>query len=190
MITRKNSRCGTAPRISVQGWLTHTRRHWEYQLLMAHNSLSMETAVSNFPCGQQRSPHTPAFLSTFQMFLQRIFPNRPFIHSLLLWLSVAKSCLTVCDPIDCGTPGSPILLYFPEFAQTHVHRVSSLEIPNSLASLMPRMSKFLWPLAGRIAGSPSRKPSMSLGTGSAKGVGCRECGTCYDAWKHFFKKMN
>ena len=106
--------------------------------------------------------------------------------------SVTKLCPTVCDPMDGSTPGFPVLHYFPEFAQTHVHKVSSLELPNSLASLMPRTSKFLWPLAGRIADSPSRKPSMCLGTGSAKGtwVGCRECGICYDAWKHFFKKVN
>ena len=140
MITRKNSRCGTAPRISVQGWLTHTRRHWEYQLLMAHNSLSMETAVSNFPRGQQRSPHTPAFLSTFQMFLQRIFPNRPFIHSLLLWLSVAKSCLTVCDPIDCGTPGLPVLHYLPELLKlmsTKSKMLSNHLILNHFLLLLP-----------------------------------------------------
>jgi len=59
VITRKNSCCGTAPRFSVQGWLTHTHRHWEHQLLMAHNSLSTETAFSNFPHGQPvLSPHS------------------------------------------------------------------------------------------------------------------------------------
>ena len=35
--------------------------------------------------------------------------------------SVAKSCLTLCDPIDCSTPGAPVLHYLLEFAQTHVH---------------------------------------------------------------------
>ena len=35
--------------------------------------------------------------------------------------SVTKSCLTLCDPIDCSTPGSFVLHYRPEFAQTHVH---------------------------------------------------------------------
>ena len=27
-------------------------------------------------------------------------------------------------PRDCSTPGFPVLLYLPEFAQTHVHRVN------------------------------------------------------------------
>ena len=35
--------------------------------------------------------------------------------------SVAKSCLTPCDPMDCSTPGFPVLHCLPEFAQTHVH---------------------------------------------------------------------
>ena len=35
--------------------------------------------------------------------------------------SVAQSCLTLCDPMDCSKPGFPVLHYFLEFAQTHVH---------------------------------------------------------------------
>ena len=39
--------------------------------------------------------------------------------------SVAQSCLTLCDPMDCSTPGFPVLHYYLlEFAQTHVHWVS------------------------------------------------------------------
>ena len=30
--------------------------------------------------------------------------------------SVSKSCLTLCDPMDCSTPGSPVLHSLPEFA--------------------------------------------------------------------------
>ena len=33
--------------------------------------------------------------------------------------SVAKSYLTLCDPVDCSSPGFPVLGYFPELAQTH-----------------------------------------------------------------------
>ena len=35
--------------------------------------------------------------------------------------SVAKSCPTLCDPMDCSTLGFPVLYYVPEFLQTHVH---------------------------------------------------------------------
>ena len=37
---------------------------------------------------------------------------------------VTKSRPALCDPEDCGTPGSSVLHYLPEFAQTHVHWVS------------------------------------------------------------------
>ena len=37
--------------------------------------------------------------------------------------SVAKLCLSLCDPMDCSTLGSSVLHYLPEFAQTHVHGV-------------------------------------------------------------------
>ena len=43
------------------------------------------------------------------------------IQNLLLCCccSFAKSCLTFCEPMDCGTPGFPVLHYLPEFAQIH-----------------------------------------------------------------------
>ena len=34
--------------------------------------------------------------------------------------SVAQSCPTVCNPMDCSMPGFPVLHYLPEFAQTHI----------------------------------------------------------------------
>ena len=37
--------------------------------------------------------------------------------------TVAESCLTLCDPMDCSTPGFPAFHYLLEFAQTHVHWV-------------------------------------------------------------------
>ena len=33
--------------------------------------------------------------------------------------SVSESCLTLCDPMDCSTPGFPGLHYLLVFAQTH-----------------------------------------------------------------------
>ena len=35
--------------------------------------------------------------------------------------SVAQSCPTLCDPMDCSMPGLPVHHQFPEFTQTHVH---------------------------------------------------------------------
>ena len=40
--------------------------------------------------------------------------------------SVARLCLTLCDPVDCSMPGFPIHHQLPELAQTHVHRVGDI----------------------------------------------------------------
>ena len=37
--------------------------------------------------------------------------------------SVAQSCLTLCDPMNCSMPGLPVHYQIPKFTQTHVHRV-------------------------------------------------------------------
>ena len=38
--------------------------------------------------------------------------------------SVTQSCPTLCDPMNCSTPGLPVHQQHPEFTQTHGHRVS------------------------------------------------------------------
>ena len=42
-------------------------------------------------------------------------------HYFVQFSSVTQSCLTLCDPTDCYTPGLPIYHHLPELAQTHVH---------------------------------------------------------------------
>ena len=37
--------------------------------------------------------------------------------------SVTQSCLTLCNPMNCRTPGLPVHHQLLEFTQTHVHRV-------------------------------------------------------------------
>ena len=39
-------------------------------------------------------------------------------------------CPTLCDPMDCRTPGFPVHHQLPELAQTHVHRVSDVIQPS------------------------------------------------------------
>ena len=57
--------------------------------------------------------------------------------------SVAQLFLTLCDPMDCRTPGLPVYHQLPEFTQTHVHWVSdSLQPSHSLSSPFPPASIF------------------------------------------------
>ena len=46
------------------------------------------------------------------------------MDSIVLFTSVAQSCLNLCNPMDCSTPGLPVLHQLLEFIQTHVYRVS------------------------------------------------------------------
>ena len=48
---------------------------------------------------------------------------------LSLCCSVAQSCLTLCNPMDCRTPTSPDLHYLPEFSQSHVHWIINASNP-------------------------------------------------------------
>ena len=57
---------------------------------------------------------------------------------LLWWLviyiqfsSVAQSCLTLCYPTDCSTPGFPVHHKILELAQTHVHNNIELVMPSN-----------------------------------------------------------
>ena len=42
--------------------------------------------------------------------------------------SVAQMCPTLCDPMNCSTPGLPVIHYLPEFTQIHVHPVISFSV--------------------------------------------------------------
>ena len=44
--------------------------------------------------------------------------------------SVAQSCPTLWEPMDCSTPGFPVHHQLPELAQTHIHWVSDAIQPS------------------------------------------------------------
>ena len=59
-----------------------------------------------------------------------------FPISSVQFSSVAQSCLTLCDPVDCRTPGLSVHFKLLEF--THVHWVSdAIQSSHPLSSLSP-----------------------------------------------------
>ena len=52
------------------------------------------------------------------------------LFSSVQFSSVAQSCPTLCDPMNCSTPGLPVYYQLPEFTQTHVHRVGDAIQPS------------------------------------------------------------
>ena len=53
----------------------------------------------------------------------------PLRLMILLWLLI-QSHLTLRDPVDCLTPGFPVVHHLPELVQTHVHWVSDAIQPS------------------------------------------------------------
>ena len=52
------------------------------------------------------------------------------IISSVHFSSVAQLCPTLCNPMNCSTPGLPVHHQLPEFTQTHVHRVGDAIQPS------------------------------------------------------------
>ena len=48
----------------------------------------------------------------------------------MFFSSVTQSCPTLCDPMDCSTPGFPVPHQLLELTQTHIHQVSDAIQPS------------------------------------------------------------
>ena len=74
--------------------------------------------------------HFPVPSPLIPYFHINISPNSWLICCCL----VTKSCPTLCDPMDCSTPGFPVLYHLLEFAQIDVHWVGDAIQPSHLLS--------------------------------------------------------
>ena len=74
--------------------------------------------------------------------------RKPLDHSVQ-FSSMAQSCLTLCNPMNCSKPGLPVYHQLLEFTQTHVHRVGDaiqpshpLSSPSPPTPIPPRIRVF------------------------------------------------
>jgi len=86
-----------------------------------------------------------------QMITFSSFLPSPQIHkqNSSQFRSVAQSCLTLCDPMNCSTPGFPVHHQLQEFTQTHIDWVGNaiqpshpLSSPLLLPSIFPNIRVF------------------------------------------------
>ena len=61
--------------------------------------------------------------------------KEPEKSKTLCMLLFSRSVMSVCDPMDCNTPGFPVLHHLPKLAQTHVHWVDEAIQPSH--SMLP-----------------------------------------------------
>ena len=79
-------------------------------------------------------------------FLRKFYFER-IDYSLQSVSSITQSCPTLCDPMECSTPGLPVHHQLLELTQTHVHRVDDaiqpshpLSSPSPPASIFPSIT--------------------------------------------------
>ena len=85
-------------------------------------------------------PHNPAYDNCFLFFLFKVIVVSIFFFfwsSSLQFSSVAQSCPTLCNPIDCSTSCLPVHHQHPEFTQTQVHWVGDAIQPSHPLLLPP-----------------------------------------------------
>ena len=62
----------------------------------------------------------------------------PLLENSHQFSSVAQSCPILCDPVDCSTPGLPVLHHLPEFTKTNVQWVrDAIQPSHPLSSPSP-----------------------------------------------------
>ena len=63
---------------------------------------------------------------------------RQILNHLVQFSSVAQSCPTLCDSMNCSTPGLPVHHQLLEFTQTHIHQVGdAIQPSHPLSSPFP-----------------------------------------------------
>ena len=67
---------------------------------------------------------------TTELLLLRSIEPPWFSLFLVQFSSVAQSCPTLCDPMDCSMPGLPVHHQPPELTQTHVYRAGDAIQPS------------------------------------------------------------
>ena len=64
-----------------------------------------------------------------------VIERMKYCYVIATWMDlqfslVVQSCLTLCDPMDCSTPGLAVHHQLLEFTQTHVHWVGDVIQPS------------------------------------------------------------
>ena len=100
---------------------------WSWSILCGVLTAFILTHISLYLLG---TPWCPYFLDYFLTFFLLFGVNANLGYLYFQFSAVAQSCPTLCDPMDCSTPGLPVHHQLPEFTQTHFHWVGDTIQPS------------------------------------------------------------
>ena len=100
--------------------------------------LSREGSAQEFTTGSLLKLQSTRWVVWGQSLLMGLLSMWPRTHPTTVSL-VDRSCPTLCDPMDCSTPGLPVCHQLLKFTQTHVHWVGDAIQPLS-SSVIPLSS--------------------------------------------------
>ena len=101
-------------------WLSHTQLPWT-------SARTDAVAFMAATCLCPPALHAPNLWTLSELELMKLNPG---LCTPVQFSSVTQSCLTLCNPMDCSTPGFPVHHQLLELTQTHVHWVSDAMQPS------------------------------------------------------------
>ena len=131
-------RAGTEGRKQVSRPLPHSQpcpsEGWGHAASHFRPSLAPRSHGGAGPAPSQRGcwersvppPFIKQLLCTYLVLFQALNVHFLISTTLCCCCSVAQLCPTLCYPIDCSTPGFPVLHYLLEFAQLKLMSIESL----------------------------------------------------------------
>ena len=109
--------------IKIAGRNINSLRYADGTTLMAENEEELKSLLMRVKEESERAGLRVNIKKT------KIMASGPIQFSSVQFSSVAQSCPTLCDPMNCSMPGLPVH-QLPEFTQTRVHRVNDAIQPS------------------------------------------------------------
>ena len=140
------------PRLGMEGWFADDSSELHLLctlfLLLLHQLHIRSSGIRSWRLGTRPlHPSRPAIGRYILICsLKEYHSAVEMVTRITIWIiltnlqfsSVAQSCPSIFDPMNCSTPGLPVHHQLPEFTQTHVHRAGdAIQPSHPLSSSSP-----------------------------------------------------